>query len=164
MVDILEIIRLVVQSQKSTRDGLKHLDEDLTYNQLFRKTSPDRKEKAENIAIVKVQPVSRLDERKGILKEKTLKFWARSQTTRKLYEGKVRYHLNSLGRWNGYITCGCSCPDYKFRWETANHRQNASQILFSNGEAPIMTNPRELPSLCKHLAAAKPFVLKHAPK
>lgn len=45
----------------------------------------------------------------------------------------------------------CSCADNMFRWEVANWYKNASEIEYSNGERPRITNPRLNPGLCKHL-------------
>lgn len=54
------------------------------------------------------------------------------------------------------VKVSCSCPDYTFRWEYANHKAGASDIVYSNGEPPVETNPNMKPGLCKHgLALAK---------
>lgn len=45
----------------------------------------------------------------------------------------------------------CNCPDYAFRMEYANREIGASDIVVSNGAAPVITNPNEKPGLCKHI-------------
>lgn len=46
------------------------------------------------------------------------------------------------------VKVSCSCPDYCFRFEFANHTVGASDIIYSNGEPPDETNPNYNPGLC----------------
>lgn len=56
------------------------------------------------------------------------------------------------------VKVSCSCPDYCFMWEVANHRHGASDIIYSNGEPPLEKNPNNRPGLCKHLLALRAFI------
>jgi len=56
------------------------------------------------------------------------------------------------------VKVSCSCPDYCFRWEYANHRQGASDIIYGNGEPPVETNPNLHLGLCKHILALRALV------
>jgi len=56
------------------------------------------------------------------------------------------------------VKVSCSCPDYCFRWEVANHYQKASDIIYSNGEPPTETNAELRPGLCKHLIALRTLI------
>jgi len=49
------------------------------------------------------------------------------------------------------VKVSCSCPDYLFRWEVANHLVGASDVIYSSGEMPEGTNPDHRPGMCKHL-------------
>lgn len=45
----------------------------------------------------------------------------------------------------------CSCEDFTFRWEYALTQNGASNIKYSNGAAAVVTNPNNVPGVCKHL-------------
>ncbi len=52
------------------------------------------------------------------------------------------------------IFANCSCPDFKYRWETVLHKQNMARLKTSNGDMPEVTNPSQRLSYCKHILAA----------
>lgn len=45
----------------------------------------------------------------------------------------------------------CSCEDFMYVHEVANHDKGAADIDYSNGELPVVKNPKLRPGLCKHL-------------
>ncbi len=47
----------------------------------------------------------------------------------------------------------CTCEDFKYRCEYALAYRGYSIILHSNGEPPVIKNPRLSPFLCKHIIA-----------
>jgi hypothetical protein len=47
----------------------------------------------------------------------------------------------------------CSCPDHMYRWEVALTKKGGSKVLYSNGEKPVVQNPKELSGCCKHVFA-----------
>ena len=53
----------------------------------------------------------------------------------------------------------CSCPHYTFNVEVVNTLKHSSDILNSNGELPVVRNPRMIPHLCKHLVALSRLAL-----
>ncbi len=63
----------------------------------------------------------------------------------------------------GNVSVSCSCADYKYRWEVANHIAGASKVVYSNGARPVITNPSNKAMLCKHLLACMPTVLARNP-
>ena len=54
---------------------------------------------------------------------------------------------------NKNVKISCSCDDFKFRMEWALWRKGASDIMFSNGDPPDVTNPAQIGGACKHLVA-----------
>lgn len=56
------------------------------------------------------------------------------------------------------VKVSCSCPDFMYRWEYANHRIGVSDIIYSNGEPARETNPLNRPGGCKHILALAQFV------
>lgn len=51
------------------------------------------------------------------------------------------------------IWISCDCEFHCFYCEVALYRQGASDIIFSNGKYPHVTNPRCAPVVCKHAIA-----------
>lgn len=47
----------------------------------------------------------------------------------------------------------CSCEHFLFSCEFALAKYGSSSIINSNGEPPIITNPKLLPMVCKHIVA-----------
>jgi hypothetical protein len=49
-----------------------------------------------------------------------------------------------------HVHVSCSCSDFTYRWEWALWNRGASEIEYSNGDAPDTTNPMYKPKMCKH--------------
>lgn len=47
----------------------------------------------------------------------------------------------------------CSCPFYLYHNEVVNALRKSSDVINSNGELPVVRNPRMIPYMCKHLIA-----------
>ena len=60
----------------------------------------------------------------------------------------------------GPVLVTCDCEYFCFNCEVALAKKGASLIHFSNGEHPEVTNPRLIPSPCKHVYVALIRVLK----
>lgn len=54
----------------------------------------------------------------------------------------------------------CSCPWFLFHCEVALARVGSSEVDYSNGKKPYITNPKMTPMLCKHLFAAAPIIIR----
>lgn len=50
------------------------------------------------------------------------------------------------------VYLSCDCEDWVFRWEYAVAKRGGTRVLYGNGDAPVMTNPTEVPGCCKHLS------------
>lgn len=48
------------------------------------------------------------------------------------------------------IEISCDCEAFLYWCEVALYRKKAAQILHSNGEPPVVRNPKMIPSGCKH--------------
>lgn len=48
----------------------------------------------------------------------------------------------------------CDCPFFLYHAEVANTRKGSSDIIYSNGASPKITNPGGIPHLCKHAISA----------
>lgn len=53
----------------------------------------------------------------------------------------------------------CSCPCFTYYLEVALKLRGASDIYDSNGNLPVIRNPRMRPYICKHLLATLLFLL-----
>lgn len=54
----------------------------------------------------------------------------------------------------------CSCENFVYVFEYANASVGASRLIYSNGEPPLMTNPRLAPGCCKHLIALAIIIIE----
>jgi hypothetical protein len=64
--------------------------------------------------------------------------------------------ITSLDKNKGFkgpVKTSCDCEAFVYTCEVALHNQGAADIIYSNGEAPDVKNPRMIPTLCKHLYA-----------
>ena len=52
-----------------------------------------------------------------------------------------------------YLKVSCECGDFWCHWEYALNKRGASDIQYSNGEPPVVTNPRNIAGVCKHIMA-----------
>jgi len=62
------------------------------------------------------------------------------------------------------VEVDCDCKDYRYRWAWANHQRGAGPIgpnslNKSINKAPVHTNPSGKPSLCKHILAARRYIM-----
>lgn len=57
------------------------------------------------------------------------------------------------------IRVTCSCGDHLFRAEVALSYRNAADIIYSNGNFPIETNPTLKPQVCKHILKCLLFMI-----
>lgn len=53
------------------------------------------------------------------------------------------------------VKCSCSCPDFMYRHEWVLNQVGAADIVYGNGEPPLMTRQDDRPSVCKHLVALR---------
>ncbi len=58
------------------------------------------------------------------------------------------------------IWAHCSCPYFTFNVEVTNTLRKSSDIINSNGELPVVRNPRMIPHFCKHLVALAKLAVK----
>lgn len=57
------------------------------------------------------------------------------------------------------IRVTCSCGNFLFQWEVSNAYRGISDIVYSNGDFPIVTNPNLKPGVCKHLLKCLMFLI-----
>ncbi len=84
---------------------------------------------------------------------------------------KPRVHVQRIyaadPNWKGplsqcpAIKIACTCGNYLFEWEVANAYRGASDIIYSNGNFPIETNPSLRPGVCKHVLKCLLFILQN---
>lgn len=123
--------------------------------QLFKNTSPERKLKAQGDVIAKLKTISQ----KGKYQYETTT--QSNGNKHKPYiipllpktdkSGKI---VNKSPKVNSSVIVWCDCKDFKYRWEVALNKNDATRIISSNGALPVIRNPRMINSLCKHIASA----------
>jgi hypothetical protein len=113
----------------------------MTVQQILRKTSSDRVQRAEEVKIIKVK--SGKSKSTGNAKIIGEGF----SITQK---GRTKY-TTSLEVLKKGVMVSCSCDDFAYRFEYALHKKGAAELKYSNGDPPIDTNPSLIPGCCKHL-------------
>lgn len=126
---------------------------------------------------------ARIKEFKGIRKDADGRFYAYAKTySTKIYDKRlhtwvakrsptyydtfimVRHYKKSKGyQRQATIVLSCSCPDFKYRHEVALYMKGGSQITYSNGRRPKITNPRLRRTCCKHCLRFYQFLSKEYP-
>lgn len=121
-----------------------------TLNQLARSTDKGRKDRASEVHF---KAVTTIIDPGRYLRSYIYQCWT---TADKKYKTQVK-PLNpkepDLKLGNTNVSVSCSCPDFLYRFEVANFNKGAARIQYSNGAAPVITNPQGKASLCKHLVA-----------
>jgi hypothetical protein len=126
----------------------------LTLKQIIRKVDPFRREGARYVRILQVK--------KGY-NSLGQGFIASSSYSTHVLDSYGKPHRNAqpdryvtvitfLDR-KLHVSCSCSCPDFKFMFETALSYKGAAEIEYSDGSPPDVKNPRYRTGQCKHLVA-----------
>ncbi len=126
----------------------------LTLKQMAHRTSAARKVRAENVKIIGIK-TGWNDDGLGFVAARTYtKRKPNSRGKMVTVKNPVK-HTSVITFINKKLKCSvsCSCGDNLYRWEVANTLKGASDIEYSNGEMPFITNPKLRASLCKHLLA-----------
>lgn len=126
----------------------------LTPKQLYNKTSKERREKAQYVRIIRVK-MGHNRQGLGYIAAKTYSRYIINSEGRVVKNPDRRDYITMLTFLNRKLQCiaSCSCGDNTFRWEVANAYKGASEVEFSNGDPPVITNPTFKVGLCKHLVA-----------
>lgn len=90
--------------------------------------------------IMKRTPVIRTVTRTNILGEKP----------RKHYQS-IEFLSGTSIKEKAKLKVSCDCGFFLYVCEVALFLRGAADIIYSNGEMPVTTNPRKVPLVCKHL-------------
>lgn len=124
----------------------------MTIPQLLKYTLPKFKKGSQYVSLKKV--------RTGTNKAGFDKIMATAYSTRNIdgkpKSGPPQQHIVGLTAltdksFKGAVKVSCSCEAFTYTCEVALHKHGASDIFYSNGDAPDTTNPKMIPTLCKHL-------------
>jgi len=63
----------------------------------------------------------------------------------------VRFYAGGKISARSPVWVSCSCPYWLFYCEVAVASAGSSNVIYSNGKAPIVRNPGNVPYLCKHI-------------
>jgi len=151
--------------------NLKNILNELRLNVINKRTDPMRKSRAESIN-AHLSTVIRKQTAKGGV----MRFLCKAQSQSK---SGTSYDINfrtpttmpitednwkRIGQGNMSIYANCTCPDFKYRWETVLWKRNSARRVESNGRMPDITNPEYKLSFCKHITASWPIVKEYIKK
>lgn len=118
----------------------------LTFKQIARNTSQSRHDLSHQVKVLNLK----FGLSKTVYPAGNLLGVARTYTPDTSY---LRY-TTSIEIWPGdKVKLSCSCDDFKYRWEYALWLRNCADIIYSNGEPPLVNNSYFKPMACKHLIA-----------
>lgn len=136
----------------------------ITLEQAYRNTTLPEIRTSKFVELVSIQP-GKLTFKKGPLKGFKV-YRARTYTTinRHRHEVLMMYEPDEDGnlRRDSRFIFSCSCPFLKYTLEYSNAKLGLSFIYYSNGQPPVITNPRLRFSLCKHSIVACRHLLRKA--
>lgn len=145
------------------------LCEAMSFDQLFRVTSQMRLAKSKKMRVRSLAGTANEDNEYWNFAYKSDPIHI---TTGRGYTGRISFEKDAYKKYGksnrsmNEIMCrvDCGCPDYRYRWAYANHAQDAGEmggdsLNRCNGARPLKTNPRLKPSLCKHLASLRGYLL-----
>lgn len=110
-----------------------------------------------------------IDYKKLIAKDKRLTVAYVTQT-RNPGEKPRRHKLRISARDQKYrgliceapkVIVTCDCHRHTFKWEYALWNGGAAKLINGNGEPPVITNPRMLIRVCKHLIVGLGHLIKN---
>lgn len=137
-----------------------YLPEVLSFDQLYRYSEPKRVVRSLS---VKGPPLK-------ISANEDSVYWAFNfkafpSTTGLRHQGYIKFLKPASPRPLEQVKCvvDCDCQDYRYRWAWSNKQRGSSRVgpQSMNGafnQAPRVTNPRNIPGLCKHLLALKDYI------
>lgn len=139
--------QILKSSLPSVKEAARYcyIKEDATLTPTFRKSSDKKAHGAPKLLAV-VYSTALLD---GTPKPKSRKYKA-------FVAGKDNTQKLSVGP----VIVGCQCDYFTFHCEVALAKKGAALITQSNGERPSITNPRLIPTPCKHLYKLLSAVVK----
>jgi hypothetical protein len=126
----------------------------MTVDRLLAKTRPQQIELSQNVVIKNVRFRHHKKSLNPVILCETY-----SKKTGKGASGYDKYvtYIEALHSKKGakfsqtFVKVGCSCPFFTFFAEVALAKHGAADVFFSNGDPPVVRNPKERPLLCKHL-------------
>jgi hypothetical protein len=128
----------------------------LTMRQIWQKTPYDRKEKIPDVRVTKPKfGISKSTKHPTAV---AITFSVETENGKpKLF--KYATSIEFMPKM--YVKVSCSCPDFLYRWEYALWKNGAADIIHSNGEPPIDSNPNNVPGCCKHLLATYSYLVNN---
>ena len=123
---------------------LKKILNELSYNYLYRYTPDQYVERAKDISV------------KLITKTPKGKYFYQTVTRSNgnVHKQWVRpLSTSNKSRANQDMVIWCDCGNFTYENEYVLWKKNSSNIVSSNGNPPIIRNPKRVTKLCKHLVA-----------
>jgi hypothetical protein len=140
----------------------KMLTERMSFGALFGSTEQGRIDRADDVNVKPLRVTTMGDDEAW-----TFSYKSDPSTTQKRWSGYIRFFKEDVSHKDDAMSLDCQvdcrCPDYCYRWAYANHQQDAGPIGPKSlnqcvNAPPDETNPRQVPGLCKHLAALKDYL------
>ncbi len=116
--------------------------QELTYNYIYRRTPREYIDRARDI---NVKLITKTPKGKYIYQTVT-------KSNGNVHKQWVRPLKNKSGV-NQDVVLWCDCGNFTYENEYVLWKKNSSNIVSSNGNPPVVRNPKRVTKLCKHLTA-----------
>jgi len=136
-----------------------------TLKQLLNRTDPERKQRAIYVKVIRAKFGRHKDSGNAFIAAQTYSRMRVSADGRLVRNTDPHRYLTMFTFVDKKLNviASCSCGDQTFRWEWANANKGASEIEYSNGEPPNVTNPTYKVGMCKHQVALLEFIRPKMP-
>lgn len=141
----------------------KLLTERMSFRDLYSRTESGRKDRGRTDVNTKPLKVTSIDGHEAW----TFSYKSNPSTTGNRWQGYISFFKENVDSKESAsdLECqaDCQCPDYRYRWAYANNAQDAAPIGNDSlnqciNRPPNITNPEQVPGLCKHLSALRDYL------
>lgn len=119
----------------------------LTFSEILAKTPGDRREMSRQVRVVTLKFGT---SKKLKLPKAICQSYSMPNGSKRISPGGLKYTTMIEFYEEHKVKVSCSCADHLYRWEYALARKKASYVTYSNGDAALTMNPRNVCGCCKH--------------
>ncbi|QRE00046.1 hypothetical protein [Burkholderia phage BCSR5] len=125
----------------------------MNLKQIMRRVTKDRIDNAQFVKLVKMKAGYGKKDGKAFVACQSYSTHHFDQDGKKVANHERRHYVTVIKFLDDKlnVNVSCSCDDFLYRWEWALANRGASDIFYSNGQHPDVTNPGMIPAQCKHL-------------
>jgi len=122
----------------------------LTAAQLIKLTDGPRRKRAQFVRIAGAKKYRTKKTKQGVIRASVR--CLKPHGSGRMHGVEIRALTKQYKISKGPVRVWCTCEDFMYREEYPLTKLDASRIRWSNGMPAVVTNPYNIPYVCKHLA------------